>query len=80
MAKPCGGRSLRLDSRDRQHSRGATVRKIKAWAVVAKEKPVTQENNHLHPLLIFAKKYQAYYAKWKGGEEVRRVTIQIEAE
>ena len=54
------------------------MKTIRAWAVLAKDKPVVQDNNHLHPLLIFAKKYQAYHARWASGEEVRKVTIQIE--
>ena len=51
----------------------------KYYAVTDKSgKLIRQENNHLHPLLVFDTKSGAVAAKWNDGEKVIPITISRE--
>lgn len=50
------------------------VRKIKAWAVIARGRPVDNERD-LHSMLIFRRRWQAEAAIWKKGESVIPILI-----
>lgn len=55
------------------------AKKTKAWAVVdAKGRLVVNDGDHLHPLLVFDKKWLAKNAKWNDGERVVPVEIVIQ--
>ena len=55
------------------------TKKIKAWAVVAKDKIVIGERD-LCQMLIFDKKWRAQNALWHPNEKVVQVTILLTTE
>lgn len=49
---------------------------MRVWAVVnSKGKIVVDDKNHLHPLLVFRRRWEAENAKFEPGEKVKRLEV-----